>query len=102
LRFPDTQPRELKAILSAFPARFPREAGVALTALAEVHVGQGDLEAADELGGNALDVAERFDTVRGVKRVESVYRRMLRAAPNASATQQLGERLSAARRRLIT
>ena len=97
----DEAARELEATISTFPAQFPREAGVALTALAEVRVGQGDLEAADELGDQALEVAERFDSVRGVKRVEGVYRRMLGAAPNAHATQQLGERLSAARRRVV-
>jgi tetratricopeptide (TPR) repeat protein len=91
---------QLETCLAALRAGFPREAGVALTALAEVRVEQGDLDAAEELGGQALDVAERFGSARGVARVVGVLRRMRRMAPDAPATRRLGERLKLAQQRL--
>jgi hypothetical protein len=91
---------QLETCLTALRTGFPREAGVALTALAEVRVEQGDLDTGEELGGQALEVAERFGSARGVARVGGVLRRMRRIAPDAPATRRLGERLKLAQQHL--
>jgi hypothetical protein len=96
----DEAASQLETCLAALRVGFPREAGVALTALAEVRVEQGDLDMAEELGGHALEVAERFGSARGVARVGGVLRRMRRIAPHAPATRRLGERLTLAHQHL--
>ena len=96
LRRWDEAASQLEACLASLRTGFPREAGVALTALAEVCVEQGDLDRAEELGRQALDVAELFGSARGVARLGGVLRRMRRLAPDAPATRRFGERLKLA------
>jgi tetratricopeptide (TPR) repeat protein len=96
LRRWDEAASQLEACLAALRTGFPREAGVALTALAEVCVEQGDLDRAEELSRQALDVAELFGSARGVARLGGVLRRMRRTAPDAPATRRLAERLKLA------
>jgi tetratricopeptide (TPR) repeat protein len=96
LRRWDEAASQLEACLASLRTGFPREAGVALTALAEVCVEQGDLDRAEELGRQALDVAELFGSARGVARLGGVLRRMRRSAPDAPATRRFGERLKLA------
>jgi tetratricopeptide (TPR) repeat protein len=91
---------QLETCLAALRVGFPREAGVALTALAEVQVEQGDLDTGEKLGAQALEVAERFGSARGVARVGGVLRSMRRIAPDAPATRRLGERLKLAHQHL--
>jgi tetratricopeptide (TPR) repeat protein len=100
LRRWDEADSQLAACLAALRTGFPREAGVALTALAEVRVEQGDLDTAEELGERALEVAERFGSARGVARVGGVLRRMRRIAPDAPATRRLRDRLKLAQQHL--
>jgi tetratricopeptide (TPR) repeat protein len=95
----DEAASQLQTCLAALRVGFPREAGVALTALAEVCVEQGDLDTAEEFGGQALDVAEQFGSARGVARLGGVLRRMRRIAPDAPATRHLVERLTLAQKR---
>ena len=96
----DEADSQLATCLAALRTGFPREAGVALTALAEVRVEQGDLDTAEELGGRALEVAERFGSARGVARLGGVLRRMRRIAPDAPATRRLRDRLKLAHQHL--
>ena len=96
LRRWDEAASQLDACLAALHTGFLREAGVALTALAEVCVEQGDLDRAEELGRQALDIAQLFGSARGVARLGGVLRRMRRTAPDAPATCRLGERLKLA------
>jgi tetratricopeptide (TPR) repeat protein/transcriptional regulator with XRE-family HTH domain len=96
LRRWDEAGSQLEACLAALRTGFPREAGVALTALAEVCVERGDLDRAEELARQALDVAERFGSARGVARLGGVLRRMRRTAPDAPVTRRLSERLKLA------
>ena len=95
----DEAASQLQTCLAALRVGFPREAGVALTALAEVCVEQDDLDAAEKFGGQALDVAEQFGSARGVARLGGVLRRMRRIAPDAPATRRLVERLKLAQQR---
>jgi tetratricopeptide (TPR) repeat protein len=99
LRRWDDAASQLQTCLAAFRVGFPREAGVALSALAEVCVERGDLDTAEELGGQALDVAERFGSARGVARLAGALRRMRRIAPDAPATRRLAERIKLAQQR---
>lgn len=73
LRQWDEAASQLHTCLAALRTGFPREAGVALTALAEVCVEQGNLDTAEEFGGQALDVAEQFGSARGVARLAACY-----------------------------
>jgi hypothetical protein len=66
LRRWDEAASQLEACLAALRTGFPREAGVALTALAEVCVERGDLDRAEELGRQALDIAQLFGSARGL------------------------------------